>query len=115
LLNPAVVRLLQQHLDDYDVIVPVDGRFHHPLSAVYRSELLNVIDDLLAAGQRRPVALYERVRTCRVPVETIRSVDPSLDTLWNLNRPADYYQAAQRLGWTVPPEIVKRLTQSTRD
>ena len=111
LLNPAVVPFLRERLADQDVVVPVDGRFHHPLAAIYRRELSGVIEQMLAEGQRRPRGLYDRVRTCRVPIDHLRAVDPRLDTLENLNRPEDYFAAVARAGWEVPPGIRRQLTR----
>jgi molybdopterin-guanine dinucleotide biosynthesis protein A len=109
LLVPEFVQLMFQRLDGYRVAVPVDGEFPHPLAAVYRTDVLPEIQTLLAADQLRPRFLFERVRTCRVPVETLRAVDPELQTLANLNTPADYLAAARRAGWDVPAEVRESL------
>jgi molybdopterin-guanine dinucleotide biosynthesis protein A len=96
------------------IAVPVEGEFHHPLAAVYRTGVTGVIAELLAADQLRPVFLFDRVATCRVPVEDLRSVDPRLDTLRNLNRPEDYLAALAIAGFTPDPAIVSALgSQST--
>ena len=102
LLVPQFVQMMLQRLDGHQVAVPVDGEFHHPLAAVYRTDVLPEIQSLLAADQLRPRFLFERVRTCRVPVEELRAVDPDLQTLANLNTPADYFAAARFAGWEVP-------------
>ncbi len=98
LLVPAFVRRLIQSLEDYDVVVPVEDQFHHPLAAVYRTQLVPVIESLLAAEQRRPVALFDAVRTRRVSIEQFRDVDPDLQTLRNLNTPEQYQQACRAAG-----------------
>ena len=105
LLVPEFVQMMLRRLDDQQVAVPVDGEFHHPLAAVYRTDVLPEIQSLLAADQLRPRFLFERVRTCRVPVEELRAVDPDLQTLANLNTPADYFEAARCAGWEVPAEL----------
>ena len=109
LLVPQFVQMMLRRLDDHQVAVPVDGEFHHPLAAVYRTDVLPEIRLLLAADQLRPRFLFERVRTCRVPVEELRAVDPDLQTLANLNTPADYFAAARRAGWEVPAELREAL------
>jgi molybdopterin-guanine dinucleotide biosynthesis protein A len=109
LLVPEFVQMMLRRLDDHQVAVPVDGEFHHPLAAVYRTDVLPEIQSLLAADQLRPRFLFERVRTCRVPVEELRAVDPDLQTLANLNTPADYFAAARRAGWEVPAELREAL------
>jgi hypothetical protein len=49
--------------------------------------------------------LYDAVRTDRVPVEQLRTVDPELRTLTNLNQPADYHAALAAAGLAVPEDM----------
>jgi molybdopterin-guanine dinucleotide biosynthesis protein A len=88
-LRPGVVRLLFERLGEADVAVAeAEGRLH-PLAAVYRRSVLPQVRALLAEGRLRPVFLYERVPTVRVPEADLRAVDPELATLANLNTPED--------------------------
>lgn len=96
-LVPDWVRRLQTLIGQADVAVPVDGEFHHPLAALYRPEVGAVAMELVEQGQRRPIALFDRVVTNRISVEQMRDVDPELQTLMNLNHPADYETALDRL------------------
>lgn len=89
------------------IAVPVEGEFHHPLAAVYRTSVTGVIAELLAADRLRPVFLFDRVATCRVNVDELRSVDPRLDTLRNLNFMEDYFAALADAGFTPDPAIVR--------
>jgi molybdopterin-guanine dinucleotide biosynthesis protein A len=82
----------------YDVVVPWDGERHHPLAAAYRCTVLEQVRSLLAADRLRPRSLFELVRTLEVPAEDLRSVDPRLDTLRNLNTPEDYLAALRDAG-----------------
>ena len=109
LLVPAFVREMIARLDGHDIAVPVEGQFHHPLAAVYRTSVTEVIGELLAADQLRPVFLFDRVATCRVPVSELTAVDPRLDTLKNLNRPEDYLAALAEEGFAVEPAILASL------
>jgi molybdopterin-guanine dinucleotide biosynthesis protein A len=96
------------------IAVPVDGQFHHPLAAVYRTSVTRDIAVLLAANQMRPVFLFDRVATCRVSVDDLRAVDPRLDTLRNLNRPEDYLAALADAGFTLDPAVAAAFgSQST--
>jgi molybdopterin-guanine dinucleotide biosynthesis protein A len=99
-------------LDDHDIAVPTDGPFHHPLAAVYRTSVTQVIGKLLAADQLRPVFLFDRVATCRVPVSELTAVDPRLDTLKNLNRPEDYLAALDEAGFAVEPAVLAAFETS---
>ena len=114
LLVPAFVRRELELLEAHAVVVPVEGPFHYPLAAVYRTCVLPDLETLLNADQLRPIFLYETVETRRVPVEQFRSVDPQLHTLTNLNRPADYFTALRTAGYEPPEEIVRMLTGTSQ-
>jgi molybdopterin-guanine dinucleotide biosynthesis protein A len=98
LLVPDFVRRMTELATDHDVAVPrVDG-FDEPLSAVYHTRVLPEVEKLLAADRRRPAFLFDLVRTRRVAAEELTDVDPRLDSLFNVNTPADYELALQRAG-----------------
>jgi molybdopterin-guanine dinucleotide biosynthesis protein A len=109
LLVPAFVKAMIDRLGDADIAVPVEGQFPHPLAAVYRTSVVPHIQDLLSTDQLRPAFLYERVTTNRVPADELRSVDPELTTLRNLNRPEDYLTALAEAGFAPDPAIVAAL------
>jgi len=97
LLRPAFIRAMIEALGDAEIAVPFDGRFHHPLAAVYRVSVLPVIVELLAADRLRPVFLFAKCRTREVSLDDLRRVDPELDSLWNTNTPEEYEQALARI------------------
>jgi molybdopterin-guanine dinucleotide biosynthesis protein A len=99
LLVPDFVRRLFELLGDYDIAVPRDAEFHHPLAAVYRTSVLSHVERLLAQDQLRPRMLFNATSTREVPVEDLRSVDPNLSTLENLNHPEDYAKALASAGF----------------
>jgi molybdopterin-guanine dinucleotide biosynthesis protein A len=98
LLCPQVVTLLAEHLAGYQVVVPQDESYAHPLAAVYRPQVVEVVERLLAEDRLRPAYLFDQVATLRLPVERLRGVDPELQTLMNLNTPEDYQRALERAG-----------------
>src|SRR5262249_22593926 len=101
LLNSQFVRRLFELLDDFDIAVPRDGEYHHPLAAVYCRSVLRHVQNLLDADRLRLRLLFEAVPTREIPVDDLRSVDPQLDTLKNLNTPEDYQAALATAGLTV--------------
>jgi molybdopterin-guanine dinucleotide biosynthesis protein A len=113
LLVPGLVRAMIERLGDADVVVPVEGTFHHPLAAVYQTRVLPSLEALLAADRLRPVYLFEQVATCRVPIAELAAVDPELATLRNLNRPEDYLAALAHAGFAPDPAIVAALRASS--
>jgi len=98
LLQASFVARMAQLLGEHDVVVPVEGRFHHPLAAVYRTQLVDTIASLLAQDELRMISFYDRVSTRRVDVNELREVDPDLLSLMNINRPEDYALALRRAG-----------------
>ena len=97
LLRPAFIGAMIDALGEAEIAVPFDGRFHHPLAAVYRLSVLPLIQELLAGDRLRLGFLFEECRTREVPVEELRQVDPPLDSLCNTNTPEEYEQALSRL------------------
>jgi molybdenum cofactor guanylyltransferase len=96
-LVPAFVRRLIDLLGDYAVCVPeVDGR-HHPLAAVYRLDVLDAVRHLFAENRLRPVFLFEKVPTRVVTEAELADVDPTLQSLRNLNTPEEYQAAVKEM------------------
>lgn len=98
LLRPAFVERLFALLAGHQIVVPTEGDYHHPLSAVYRTGVLPQIERLLEADRLRPIYLFDEVDTLEIPVDQLRDVDPKLDTLENINRPEQYRAALRRAG-----------------
>jgi molybdopterin-guanine dinucleotide biosynthesis protein A len=109
LLQPAFVQAMIDRLGDAEIAVAVEEKFAHPLAAVYRVSVLPQIQDLLAADQLRPAFLFDRVKTCRIAVDELRSFDSQLNTLRNLNRPEDYLAALREAGLDPPDSILAAL------
>jgi molybdenum cofactor guanylyltransferase len=99
LLEPAFVTRMVELLGDYDIaVMEIDG-FPHPLSAVYRRDVLPHVEALLEKDRLRPVFLFDAVRTRRVRPEEMLTVDPELRTLRNLNTREDYLDALSEAGY----------------
>jgi molybdopterin-guanine dinucleotide biosynthesis protein A len=100
---PMLVPAFVQHLcsllgENDDVVVPVEGSFHHPLAAIYRTRITETIEQLLSQDRLRPVHLYEKVTIRRVPVQSLKIVDPGLLTLRNVNTPEEYEEVLRLAG-----------------
>jgi molybdopterin-guanine dinucleotide biosynthesis protein A len=103
LLHPFfVARVLAAMEDDVDVVLPVARGYPQPLAAAYRVSLLPVIEDLLGQDRLKPAFLFEACRVRRLTDDELldgsrlASLDPSLDSVLNLNEPADYEAALAR-------------------
>jgi molybdenum cofactor guanylyltransferase len=98
LLVPGFATRMIELLGDYDIaVMEIDG-FPHPLSAVYRRDVLPHVEALLERDKLRPVFLFDAVRTRRVRPEEMTSIDPQLRTLRNLNTRDDYRAALAEAG-----------------
>jgi len=98
LLKPEFIRRIFAELGAEEIAVAREEKFFHPLAAVYRPSVLPRIESLLAADRLRPFYLFAECASREVPVEVLRAVDPQLESLSNLNRPADYQAALQKAG-----------------
>jgi molybdopterin-guanine dinucleotide biosynthesis protein A len=109
LLAPAFVARMFELLGDHSAAVPESGGYLHPLAAVYRRDVIAVVEALLAADRMRPAFLFDTVATRRVTTDELIDFDPRLDTLKNLNRPSDYLDALAQAGFTAPAEVLARF------
>ena len=117
-LHPAFVRAVLAALidaDAADVALPVARDHRQPLAAAYRVGLAGSVAALLAEGGRTPGELFARLRVtvlddaalCADPAVT--RFDPGLESLTNVNTPAEYAAARAR-----PPELVVVESAGTR-
>lgn len=103
-LEPGIVRALYDARNGGDVVVPVTEKGPEPLLALYRTQAcLGPAQHVLATGRRRLVALFSQVEVVEVPVDDLRSADPDLRSLLNVNTPADLADARDAV-----PEPAKR-------
>ena len=98
-LLPAFVRRVVECLGDASICLPDVGGFKHPLAAAYRFSVLSAVQELLAAGQLRPVFLAERLPTRVLTAADFGDVDPTLQSLRNLNTPDEYEAALRETGY----------------
>lgn len=101
LLVPAFVERMFSLLDNFDAAVPLDGDQRHVLAAVYRPDVLTQVEELLARGQRRLQSLLDDISVREVSLAEMCAVDPSLNSLRNVNSDADYVAALKLAGITV--------------
>jgi molybdopterin-guanine dinucleotide biosynthesis protein A len=92
-LRPAFVRRMIELLGSQQICVPRVGDYHHPLAAVYRVDVLELVRNLLRDNRLRAMFLFDAAPTRVVNADELSEVDPTFETLRNLNTPADYEQA----------------------
>lgn len=99
LLKSQFICEMFNRLGAADIAVPHDGKFHHPLSAVYRANVFPTLQNLLANDCLRMGSLLDKVETIEVDVESLRAIDLTLSSLLNCNRPEDYDAALVAVGF----------------
>lgn len=96
-LQSAFVHRLIERLGDFVICAPEVGGYRHPLAAVYRIEVADVAMRLLAENCLRMSLLFEESATRFVQAEELADVDPTLQSLRNVNTPSDYEAALREL------------------
>ena len=96
-------------------MLPEVGGFRQPLAAAYRTALVDVVERLIAEDRMRPAFLFEACRVRRLDADALladpalAALDPDLDSVLNLNEPADYEAARAR---PAPEVTVRRLRRA---
>lgn len=98
LLKPEFVQALIAALGPHDLVIPRDGRFHHPLAAVYRTQLVGRVRALVDQGRLRPLFLVEESDAREIDVAELKQFDPELQSLRNTNTPEEYAAALREAG-----------------
>ncbi len=97
LIRAAVLQRLLDLRGHADICLAViDGRAS-PLCAVYRAGVAGDAQQLLTSGERRVMALLDRVQTNRVDAAVFRDLDPDLESFLSCNTPEDLRTAEQLL------------------
>jgi len=98
LLTPNFMKRMISRLGTHDLAIPRDGKYHHPLAAVYRVSLINRIQSLISADRMRPLFLVEQSDSVIVDVSELKDIDPDLNSLANINTPEDYHKLLKLAG-----------------
>jgi len=116
-LHPAFVRRVLRVLEDgagTDVALPVARGFRQPLAAAYRVSLAETAGRLVAEDRLRPALLFQRCTVQTLDDDALRqdpvlaALDPDLDSVVNVNTPADYRAARARPA----PEVTVQLSRA---
>jgi len=114
-LHPAFARRVLSVLggsEGTDVALPVARGFRQPLAAAYRVSLAAAAGRLVAADRLRLAFLLDECAVAQLDGEALRkdpvlaALDPDLDSVVNVNTPADYRAARARPA----PEVMIRLS-----
>jgi molybdenum cofactor guanylyltransferase len=103
-LHPAFIRLVLRALQEEraDVALPVARGYPQPLAAGYRTSLAVTAERLVEEDRLRPAFLFAECAVTRLDDARLRrdpvlaALDPELDSVLNVNEPADYRAARAR-------------------
>src|SRR5215813_10944626 len=113
-LHPAFVRRVLRVVaerEGTDVALPVARGYRQPLAAAYRVSLAEAAERLVKEDRLRPAFLFEQCVVASLDDDALRqdpvlaALDPDLDSVLNVNTPADYQQARAR----PEPEVTIQL------
>ena len=113
-LHPAfirrVLRVLQES-EGTDIALPVARGYKQPLAAAYRVSLAGTAERLVREDRLRPAFLFGQCRVETLDETALKrdpvlaALDPDLDSVLNVNTPADYAAARVRPA----PEVTVQL------
>jgi molybdopterin-guanine dinucleotide biosynthesis protein A len=78
-----------------DVAVPRIGPHLEALHAVYRRSCIPFMQEMIDAGDHKIINLYRRVNVLEIGESDLRSIDPELLSVININTPADARRAQE--------------------
>jgi molybdopterin-guanine dinucleotide biosynthesis protein A len=121
-LHPAFVRRVLGVLDaadGADVVLPMAHGHPQPLAAAYRVSLAGAAERLVKEDRLRPAFLFEECQVERLDEAALRqdpvlaALDPDLDSVVNVNEPADYETARARPAPEVTVQLFGVLAQGS--
>ncbi|MEW6669387.1 MAG: molybdenum cofactor guanylyltransferase [Thermodesulfobacteriota bacterium] len=91
-LNGPLIRRIVEMQGDTDAVVPRLGRMVEPLHALYAKTCIGAIEELIRSGNIQILQFFLKVRVTYVDEGILRTFDPELRCLANVNRPEDLPQ-----------------------
>ena len=115
LLKPDLIRHLFALINDRTCVVPVDEQRVYGMTAIYRSELHVKIGDRIQSGQLRVSELANEFDALQPTVDSLRTIDPELDSMTNVNSKQDYLNLLGRFDHECPPHLLAAIEQQESD
>jgi molybdopterin-guanine dinucleotide biosynthesis protein A len=71
-----------------------------------------MIDQRIKNGQLRVSELATAFQAHQISVDSLREIDPELDSMTNINSAIDYYNLLKRFGLELSPDLQTRLQEN---
>lgn len=105
LIQAEFIQMIISCLGENQLAMVREGKWVHPLAAVYRTSLDEPIQKLLSENKRRPLDLAETVNSGFLDVEILREIDPDLTGLQNINTRDQYQDLLRQMGLEASTEL----------
>ena len=114
LICPKVPQLLIsaiEKMDDPEIeaAIPMSPGRIYGMTAVYRCDTFAKVSAMVERGQLRVSDLANELQTTKIGLEEIRTEDPNLDSMKNLNSATEYLEFLRNRGFECSPEIEAQL------
>jgi molybdopterin-guanine dinucleotide biosynthesis protein A len=88
-LNENLLHYMVTLKEDFDAVIPRVGRMVEPLHALYTKQCLPAIRESIDSRVYQAMRFFHKIRVRYVDEEELRSIDPQLRFLFNINKPED--------------------------
>ena len=105
-------RYLKCDRDETEAVIPASTSRVFGMTAMYRCDIYPKINAMIENRQLRVSELLSELESVQIDLDELRKVDPKLDSIRNLNSPAQYFEFLREKGFLCPPEIEQQLNLS---
>lgn len=109
LLKPDLIRHLFKLAEEQTGAVPIEGKRVYGMTAIYRTELHHLIENRIQEDQLRVSELAEAFGCLQPTVESLKVIDPTLDSMTNVNSRADYLRLLSRFDLECPQHLLDAI------
>ncbi len=96
LVRIDLIRFLFEQIEDYQAVMPFINEKIYGLTAIYRTDVVETIDEQIEQGNRQIKRLALSLQTRLVDANQLRLHDPQLESLANLNTMDEYFLWLER-------------------
>ncbi len=96
-INRGLIKKMASYIGDYQVVAPFTGGHYQPLHAFYQQSCLPLIENQLMAGNHKITTLFDQLAVKCINEEEIKEYGTPAHIFFNINNPADYYQARRKV------------------
>ncbi len=108
-VDSAVIDFLLEQIGNFEAAIPIHENRVYGLNAVYRTKVHSKLAALIAENQLRVRDLPERLDTILIKSDILKSIDPQLYCLRNVNRPQDYARLLDEFKLDCDPAIARQI------